>query len=147
MSASYFIDISIRASFDEVCLCRLLTMGKTLGFLYLDRRDYCDYLANIKEFLSIDKAVIHLLMSNKIHSIDDDFPAGLAVSYQGTYFLLFVYHDPDRDGLKIILMSMLYDWTKIYDAEEYFDFGRYIDILINICVDFPILNIGIRTER
>lgn len=144
MSKSYFIEISLKAVLDECCIYKLLERGQKLGFLYLDRRDYCDYLPNVKEHLSIDQAVKNVLISHQFQSMDNDMPVGLAIFYQDIYFIIIIR--PENENLKMILMPIMYDWTKTYENEEYFDFGRYTNLLINFCADFPILDIRTRTD-
>lgn len=144
MSKSYFLEISVNASLNESCMQTLLEKGKQLGFVYLNRHDYCDYLPDIKEYLTTDQAIQNILMSHKIKPIDDEFPEGLAVSYQDIYFVLLIR--PEHEGFKIILMPMINDWVKTYENEKYFDFGRYTKLLIDFCIDFPIIGINTRID-
>lgn len=135
MSQYYTFDAFLSARFEEKTITSLINKGKDLGFMYLDPKILADYMAQI----SPQEAINIILTTKKGHGDHFFSSESLTVFYQDTVFSLMFYES--NFSLNVRVFPTANVWKETYKNEKYVDIGRYTQILIDLCKDFPIMKI------
>jgi len=95
--------------------------------------------------------LLRLLKGSKINEqIREDGGPYIFIKFQDTYFSLWIDANDSGEGTKIYLGgSGAYSWKKRFinsDDSYYFDFMRYVRLLLVMCEDFSIISLEAITD-
>jgi hypothetical protein len=131
MSAIYEIAIKINAKFNYDTVMRIVQEGANRGFVYFEEESLpgkiIDYTLVVNRFLSYSS------------SQQDDESVLIFTKYEDTYFYLKIVADNEKT--RVSIGGFADAWAKVFsnsDKRFYFDFVRYIRVMLAVCNGFPI---------
>jgi hypothetical protein len=134
MSAMYGVGIKIHTQFNYDTVARIAKEGANRGFIYLEEESLSgktmDYSLVAKKFLFCS------------HSDQDYERVLIFTKYEDTYFYLRVV--ADGEATRVSIGGFADAWAKVFsnsDKRFYFDFVRYIRLILSLCKDFSIVAI------
>lgn len=134
MSRLYSIDVIIGTSFNLKMIEHVLEKGVNYGFIYYE------------SIYSTEKIITPGQAALKLYSIaqgaDYDEESCIFTNYQDTFFILILSND--MGNLSVHMGNFSYKWENVFsnsDMGYFFDFARYIRLLLAVCKDFPIVSI------
>ena len=141
MSQYYTFDAFLSVRFEEKTITSLINKGKDLGFMYLDKAS--NEIGPLTKIPS--QEAINILLTTKKDRGDNFFSSeSLKIKYKDTFFTLWMYESNFSINIHILALGNI--WKKTYGDEEYVDIGRDTQILIDLCEDFPIMQICTEIE-
>lgn len=134
MSIFYSVDLTVNVPYNEIIITKILHRGVDLGFIY-----YGWNKAPSPIILTSQQATAFLLT---ILTGDENDPSDvyLTVVLNDTNFLMRI--DPVDNNTRISIFSFGQPWQRPIDFDAYtIDFARYIMLLLDLCKDYPILEL------
>jgi hypothetical protein len=141
MSTLYSLRVQVEAVFNCKTVERILQRGIDHGMIYFKG----EYVS--AETLSAIQGATKLLFCDE--QIREDGGPYIFIKFQDTYFSLWI--NAHEGGGTIIYLggSGAYSWKKAFvnsDDSYYFDFMRYVRLLLVMCEDFSIISLEAITD-
>lgn len=134
MSTWYSLSVIIDAKLDHKIVEQILEAGQAHHFIYFKENNPYTKVVSPKQGAS------KLLSSEE--QARDDGGARIFTKFEDTYFSLWI--DCKDSKTEIYMGNVEYSWKKAFansNKAEYFDFARYIRLLLILCKDFPIISL------
>jgi hypothetical protein len=134
MSSFYSVEVILNAHHNENNITRIIEHGTDLGFIYYgwDKTPSPIILTSQEA-----KTFLLTILTGDENDLSDAY---LTVVFKDTDFLMRI--DPIENYTRISIFSFGQPWQRQIDRDSYtIDFARYIRLVLELCKDFPILEL------
>lgn len=134
MSSFYSVEVILNAHHNESNITRIIEHGTDLGFIYYG----WDKTPSPIMLTSQDaKTFLLTILKGNENDLSDAY---LTVVFKDTDFLMRI--DPFENHIRLSIFAFGRPWQRPIDFDAYtIDFARYIALLLDLCKDYPILEL------
>ncbi len=141
MSITYCIQITLKDKVNKNSVSLIINRAQIVHCRF--------YLPKTYEYFDLEKnvALDHNATVNLIMELYKDTGHGGPVIVQKDETQLLLSFEKQHENLMLDLTLFAYDWEKDFANGEYDkDFARYIELLLTLTQDFPIVDISIKRQ-
>ncbi len=139
MRIEHSYELLLNIPFNDKSVLKIIEKGQELGLSFFYWDDYCADWNNLN-LMNKEQTLAKINRDSKEPSEDYNYPSSIAIRYEGTDFSMNIDNKKNNVFIHIYPVGLWYKkfGTSSYD---YTDLTRYIELLITLANNYPILSI------